>query len=394
MKWSGCRIVSWFLLAVCSFSLIVPVYANEGSNSDSEYTQKSNFWHWIAGAGSPLNGYVGYAFGAVCPESEDSYHYATSYEQYFSDGYYRCICSYCGKDFTAYASDLQQSYENQVEEMKKGKKPTQITSSGSFIIHAYDIWDGTGEVAKRNTSSSPSWKQFTTLPIGPESDNWGMALGLYGFHSSSKSVFGLFDETYDGAGTHRYWAGFAPNLVAPVSGTYRCLECLRYTSKLEGKDGNISYKTENWNLGTFRHRSAGEVFKYSDSFMPYYEDMRAFQTLTIDFFFPYYEVIPDTAISNDTYAPATRPTSITGNYGIIGDNGQLTQVTDNSSIVNETTNQFFNPATGESATISDWTYNYEDRSYTVTTETGDTVTVTYGDENITIVQGGDTYTTS
>ena len=87
----------------------------------------------------------------------------------------------------------------------------------------------------------------------------------------------------------------------------------------------------------------------------------------------------------------SRPTSITGNYGIIGGNGQLTQVTDNSSIVNETTNQFFNPATGESATISDWTYNYEDRSYTVTTETGDTVTVTYGDENITIVQGGDTY---
>lgn len=119
--------------------------------------------------------------------------------------------------------------------------------------------------------------------------------------------------------------------------------------------------------------------------MPYHEGMRAFQTLTIDFFFPYYEVIPDTAISNDTYAPATRPTSITGNYGIIGDNGQITQVTDNSSIVNETTNQFFNPATGESATISDWSYNYEDRSYTVTTETGDTVTVTYGDENITAI---------
>ena len=335
---------------------------------------------------------------SVCSTSPDQLHQATSVTDEFEKdplggkgSYTWATCTYCHERFKVYASDLQQSYENQVEEMKKGKKPTQITLSGSFIIHAYDIWDGTGEVAKRNTSSSPSWKQFTTLPIGPESDNWGMILGLYGFHSSSKSIFGLFDKTYDGFGTDRRWAGFAPNLVAPVSGTYRCLECLRYTSKLEGKDGNISYKTENWNLGTFRHRSAGEVFKYSDSFMPYHEGMRAFQTLTIDFFFPYYEVIPDTAISNDTYAPATRPTSITGNYGIIGDNGQITQVTDNSSIVNETTNQFFNPATGESATIADWSYNYEDRSYTVTTETGDTVTVTYGDENITIVQGGDTY---
>ena len=98
----------------------------------------------------------------------------------------------------------------------------------------------------------------------------------------------------------------------------------------------------------------------------------------------------DITSTGGTYSTSTRPTSITGNYGIIGDNRQITQVTDNSSIVNETTNQFFNPASGESIAISDWSYNYEDRSYTVTTENGDTVTVTYGDENITIVQGGDT----
>ena len=94
---------------------------------------------------------------------------------------------------------------------------------------------------------------------------------------------------------------------------------------------------------------------------------------------------------NSTYNINSRPTSITGNYGIIGDNGQITQVTDNSSIVNETTNQFFNPSTGQTSTMTDWSYNYEDRSYQVTLESGDTVTVTYGDENITIVQGGDTY---
>lgn len=41
--------------------------------------------------------------------------------------------------------------------------------------------------------------------------------------------------------------------------------------------------------------------------------------------------------------------------------------------------------------MSDWSYNYEDRSYTVTTETGDTVTITYGDENITIKEGDTIY---
>lgn len=118
----------------------------------------------------------------------------------------------------------------------------------------------------------------------------------------------------------------------------------------------------------------------------------SFQYVSAKYYPIVYKIIPFTPedVCN-TYSTSTRPTSITSNYGIIGDNGQITQVSDNSSIVNETTNQFFNPATGESATISDWSYNYEDRSYTVTTETGDTVTVTYGDENITIVQGGDTY---
>ena len=60
-------------------------------------------------------------------------------------------------------------------------------------------------------------------------------------------------------------------------------------------------------------------------------------------------------------------------------------------IVNETNNTIYNPATGETHTMSDWSYNYEDRSYTVTTQTGDTVTITYGDENVTIKEGDTIY---
>lgn len=60
-------------------------------------------------------------------------------------------------------------------------------------------------------------------------------------------------------------------------------------------------------------------------------------------------------------------------------------------IVNETNSTIYNPATGETHTMSDWSYNYEDRSYTVTTETGDTITITYGDENVTIKEGDTIY---
>ena len=102
---------------------------------------------------------------------------------------------------------------------------------------------------------------------------------------------------------------------------------------------------------------------------------------------------PDSVVditSGDTYNIQSRPTSITGDYGIIGDNGQIIKV-EGDKIVNETNNTIYNPATGQTTTITDWSYNYEDRSYTVTTETGNTITITYDDENVTIKEGDTTY---
>lgn len=94
---------------------------------------------------------------------------------------------------------------------------------------------------------------------------------------------------------------------------------------------------------------------------------------------PSFEIIPNTAPSGDLYSITTRPTSITGgNYGIVGDNGQITKVENNSTIVNETNN-------------TSWTYDYSDRSYHLTLQSGDTVTVTYGDEYITIQEGDTVY---
>lgn len=110
-------------------------------------------------------------------------------------------------------------------------------------------------------------------------------------------------------------------------------------------------------------------------------------------YFPIYEIIPDSTIditSGDTYNINSRPTSITGDYGIIGDNGQIIKV-EGDKVVNETNNTYYNPSTGETTAITDWSYNYEDRSYSVTTEAGDTVTITYGDENVVIKEGDTTY---
>ncbi len=115
----------------------------------------------------------------------------------------------------------------------------------------------------------------------------------------------------------------------------------------------------------------------------------------VQFFPRVYEFTPAPSVDvnfETTYNINTRPTSITGgNYGIVGDNGQIVKVEDNSTIINETNNTYYNPATGTTVPIVNWSYDYSDRSYKVTLESGDTATITYGDENITIHEGDTVY---
>ena len=89
----------------------------------------------------------------------------------------------------------------------------------------------------------------------------------------------------------------------------------------------------------------------------------------------------------------SRPTSFNGPVGYYNeDNGNLEVVGDNNTtFVDESNNTYHSPVTDESINMTDWYYDYSDRSYHITTEEGDTVTVTYGDENITINEGGNTY---
>lgn len=86
----------------------------------------------------------------------------------------------------------------------------------------------------------------------------------------------------------------------------------------------------------------------------------------------------------------SRFTNINGDIGYYGDNGQLI-VAENASIVDETNNTYFNPVTNSNNTITDWSYDYSTRTYNLTLADGDKTSITYGDENITIIEGDTTY---
>lgn len=141
-----------------------------------------------------------------------------------------------------------------------------------------------------------------------------------------------------------------------------------------------------------RRYTSGNVVNVGSCSVHYYPTFPSgsYTVFRLKLYLPTFEVIPDTAIDttpSGQYGINSRPTTITGgNYGIVGDNGQITTVTNNNQIINETNNTYYNPATGQTYTITDWTYNYDGRIYNITLDTGDKVSVEYGDQNITITE--------
>jgi len=181
----------------------------------------------------------------------------------------------------------------------------------------------------------------------------------------------------------------ACKIKVPISGHYQQIKSIFVSGDFIGTS---YYKEE--------YFSSSQYVESDSSFRWGYDDGLAWNHYgpgIVDIYFPVFEVTPALPLTGDTYNTTTRPTSITGgNYGVVGDNNEITKVQDNSTIINETNNTYYNPATGTKVPITNWSYDYSDRSYKVTLENGDTATVTYGDENISIVENttvsGDTIT--
>lgn len=205
------------------------------------------------------------------------------------------------------------------------------------------------------------------------------------------------------SGVLNLYSGFDFYFQAPISGSFGLIESPRYSSRWVIDGGSVIQTSGSYSSSSFLHCSAGEILECSRLYVDGPSNYRIL-SFFFEHYFPFYEVIPDSSLSETTYSTTTRPTSISGGALGIADmdaSGQLTgsytKVEDNSSIVNETNNTYYNPATGVTAPITNWSYDYSDRSYKVNLEGGKTSSVTYGDENITIVEttvneSGDTIT--
>lgn len=367
--------------ALLMLAVSVPAYATE-----IDYVSRDSFWNWIAGSNGIAQKFVGFlSFSGTCAQSEDSYHHASSYEYDTEDGHYGCVCIYCGKVFIAYASDLSAAYDDYVETLPA----TGYTSDGSLQyspVHDYF------ELSYSSGSAYGGLARYCEHHDGEHGENDRFSFD-FNCTSNSISVFPISGSSvFKSVSAYFYFKG-----TAPIDGYYTRLHMPAMTGYFLDADGLNHPIDKNWVSQTSTFYTAGSNFSLY-CYLPSGE----FSSKSARFAFiqgipPVYKITPVSAISSDTYNINTRPTSITGgNYGIVGDNGQITKVEDNSTIINETNNTFYNPATGTTVPIVNWSYDYSDRSYKVTLESGDTATVTYGDENITISQitttEGDTIT--
>lgn len=376
------RFFAFFLAASMLAVSVIPSHADI---LDGGKYYISNLWDFVTfndfDFGARFwNNLTGYFAGEECPSSPDSYHHGPTPEFGSRTGgtdesgrYTWVTCDYCRNQFKAYSSftpghgggfssDLQQSYNSQLSALPA----TGYNSSGNLIWQPTFADYYMGYVM--NYSS-----QLLDIQDIPNRDT----LVSYSFSDSYTKTISEFQ--------YRNWvSGF------PIPGSYRRMNTI--ASQLRVLSDGVSYDYSlDFSVSSWVHR---ESYSVDDFTLKQSVGLSKVTYLSCLIYTPVYEVIPDSFVDfspGDIYNINSRAASISGDYGIIGDNGQITKIEGNT-IVNETNNTIFNPATGETHTLSDWSYNYVDRSYTATTQSGDTITVTYGDENITIVEGNNTYT--
>lgn len=237
--------------------------------ADIEYIQKPTFWHWLNGQGSILNGIVAYGLGQACPNSDDGYHRSSSYEYESSlRGGYRCICDYCGAKFTAYETDLQQSYNDYVETL-----PASGYTSDNGLIWRPIIED-VDRFYLGNSSISESKNEYTYDPSVP--------------------CIILPIQRYSGNPVN-YSKSLDINLIAPISASYIPLNSLSFSYYAVHQSGATSTGEGYYDLSA-AHFVQGRTFRASMSFL-----VENYQYIRFQCFFPVYKLIPDVPLSGDTY---------------------------------------------------------------------------------------------
>lgn len=360
------RIISLFVAFATIISLFcVPAHAA----SDDE---NISFWTWLDNSRHANTNYFAHFFDDdICAHSPDVNGHHKFVQQHtqvngkVGDFY---ICEYCGREAGEVA---EAAYQEEVRSM-----PYQgITSDGGFI------WQPTFNDLSSSYPISVfrnGYSKFTDFPKnsllngdydtyndycfdcdckGDNSGSSGFCLVLY--------IIVPFDGYYSIMNSSPLYNGYlfnSSNYGSPH--LYSFYYDISDSSELKIKGNSINVDFEDWNVSTW-YGFRGRIY------------------------LPLFRVTPDTAPSGMT--ADSRPVSISAPL-IYTDNSGQTKTTE-TTIINETDKSVYNPVTGDTTTYDSWDYDYSTRTYTfkLAGDSSETTTVTYGDENLTIVEGSTTY---
>ena len=197
--------------------------------------------------------------------------------------------------------------------------------------------------------------------------------------------FSLYNQTSISVEAHRTSSGgvensflnlFYVDYTLPVPGTYYVQNSIAFS----GFSDSINNISNNYSDFNFTATSTSKTVRHDYKFwtnpaFPNQGNLYGYFYLPTFIISPLSSYNVTSTNTSDTYNIGTRASSITGNYGIVNSGSGTVEKIDSQTIVNETNNTYYSPATGQPETFNDWSYDYSDRSYTLTLESGDTTTV-------------------
>lgn len=326
----------------------------------------------------------------VCPQSTES-NGRHVYEKMKTTvdgrpGYYN-ICKYCGKSAGAIFSSSGRDNGFGSNKVKEDLGTTVLSSANTLLWSPAHSWTlvATASSGKNGVYCSHHAAGLT----GPQVE-FNCTAGSSNFFVSpaeGKSSFNV------------YCHSFGYSSPAPVTGSYRLLggnaSILRCANPYDSSERLYTYKYEEASVGANYNKGAEISLTYESPFIinSSFATEYIWKSYYAQGYAPVYEVIPASELLpaiTQNYNIQSRSNSYQGNFGIIGDNGEITKI-ENQYIVNETDNSVYNPVTNTTNTIQSWTYDYSNRTYNLTYDNGMTAVVTYGDEYVIINEGDTVY---
>ena len=409
------KIIAGFCAISITISCIVPVSATNQTEVTSEF---GTFWEqylkWqydIADIwGDNIGGFcklVAVGLSAdLCGKSDDSKHHGYIIGPavtLFGETKYPAKCNLCGQGFSVTDAQISDAYTEAVNQMPA----TGYDSAGKLLwqpsfMDAVDVDGGISQY--RFFGFSADVGSYSSI-IGGLKPGF-VSTDIQKLDGASVSIIGskmsldLTSTSNSYNVTIKGTAGMtSPTrlyFLAPIAGSYSVVSSPFITARLEsGRLTNLFTTTEyTWrpalvNSGT-PYGAGGRLWidlywndASGERIFPGYGISLTGGRKHITFSTPIFQITPassNTTTINNTYNINTRVNNFQGNYY----NNVTNNYYNNTTIINETTNNYYDMTTNNYYTMSNWSYDYQSRTYFVTLEDGTTITVQFGDDCLTI----------